>query len=89
MLFWSSFLNPPTGALDFLQKPVLAFVRLSHSVVIESVLESSVPIRFIFVLVGPSQSGINYSETGRTMGALMADWVREERKSENNGKAAP
>ncbi|KAG8006759.1 Band 3 anion exchange protein, partial [Nibea albiflora] len=63
------------GALDFLQKPVVAFVRLSDSVVMESALECPVPIRFVFVLVGPSQSGMNYSESGRAMGALMADWV--------------
>ncbi|TMS14687.1 Band 3 anion exchange protein [Larimichthys crocea] len=64
-----------SGALDFLQKPVVAFVRLSDSVVMESALESPIPIRFIFVLVGPSRSGMNYSESGRAMGALMADWV--------------
>lgn len=68
------------GALDFLQKPVVAFVRLSDSVVMESALECPVPIRFVFVLVGPSQSGMNYSESGRAMGALMADWVREKGK---------
>uniref|UniRef100_A0A669B6Z5 Anion exchange protein n=1 Tax=Oreochromis niloticus TaxID=8128 RepID=A0A669B6Z5_ORENI len=55
----------PTGELDFLQKPAVAFVRLSDSVVMESVLESSIPIRFIFLLVGPGHSGINYSESGR------------------------
>uniref|UniRef100_A0A669BT28 Solute carrier family 4 member 1a (Diego blood group) n=1 Tax=Oreochromis niloticus TaxID=8128 RepID=A0A669BT28_ORENI len=65
----------PTGELDFLQKPAVAFVRLSDSVVMESVLESSIPIRFIFLLVGPGHSGINYSESGRAMGALLADWV--------------
>lgn len=65
----------PTGALDLLQKPVVAFVRLSDSVVMESALESPVPVRFVFILVGPSQSGFDYSESGRAMGALMADWV--------------
>ncbi|XP_045891539.1 solute carrier family 4 member 1a (Diego blood group) [Micropterus dolomieu] len=64
-----------SGVLDILQKPVVAFVRLSDSVVMDSVLESSVPVRFVFVLVGPSQGGIDYSESGRAMGALMADWV--------------
>ncbi|CAG5897328.1 unnamed protein product [Menidia menidia] len=64
-----------TGALDFLQKPVVAFVRLADSIVIESVLESAVPIRFVFMMVGPSDAGVNYSESGRAMGALMADWV--------------
>uniref|UniRef100_A0A669BS21 Anion exchange protein n=1 Tax=Oreochromis niloticus TaxID=8128 RepID=A0A669BS21_ORENI len=48
---------------------------LCDSVVMESVLESSIPIRFIFLLVGPGHSGINYSESGRAMGALLADWV--------------
>uniref|UniRef100_A0A8C4GZY6 Anion exchange protein n=1 Tax=Dicentrarchus labrax TaxID=13489 RepID=A0A8C4GZY6_DICLA len=62
-------------ALDLLEKPVVAFVRLTDSVVIESALESPVPIRFVFVLVGPSQSEIDYSQCGRAMGALMADWV--------------
>uniref|UniRef100_A0A146VAG2 Anion exchange protein n=1 Tax=Fundulus heteroclitus TaxID=8078 RepID=A0A146VAG2_FUNHE len=64
-----------TGVLDLLQKPVMAFVRLSDTVVMESVLESSVPVRFILMMVGPSQSDVNYTQTGRAMGALMADWV--------------
>lgn len=76
----------PAGVLDLLQKPVVAFVRLSDSVVMESVLETHVPVRFVFVLVGPSQSGMDYSETGRAMGALMADWVRQQ--SGNDGTAA-
>uniref|UniRef100_A0A672YM79 Anion exchange protein n=1 Tax=Sphaeramia orbicularis TaxID=375764 RepID=A0A672YM79_9TELE len=42
--------------VDVLQKPVVAFVRLQDSVVMPSVLESPVPVRFVFILVGPSQS---------------------------------
>ncbi|XP_077415242.1 solute carrier family 4 member 1a (Diego blood group) [Vanacampus margaritifer] len=64
-----------SGALDLLEKPVVAFVRLRDSVVMDSALECSVPVRFVFILVGPSQSGMDYSESGRAMGALMADWV--------------
>ncbi|XP_017274872.1 solute carrier family 4 member 1a (Diego blood group) [Kryptolebias marmoratus] len=64
-----------TGIFDLLQKPVLAFVRLSDSVVMESVLQSSVPVRFVFMMVGPSQGGLDYSQCGRAMAALMADWV--------------
>ncbi|KAM8844161.1 solute carrier family 4 member 1a (Diego blood group) isoform 2-T3 [Spinachia spinachia] len=64
-----------SGVLDILQKPVTAFVRLSDSMVMNSSLESPVPVRFVFLLVGPSQSGVDYSESGRAMGALMADWV--------------
>lgn len=68
------------GALDFLQKPVVAFVRLTDAMVMESALESPIPVRFVFVLVGPSQGDIDYRETGRAMGALMADWVRRKKK---------
>ncbi|XP_049601074.1 solute carrier family 4 member 1a (Diego blood group) [Syngnathus scovelli] len=64
-----------SGALELLEKPVVAFVRLRDSVPMESALECSVPVRFVFLLVGPSQSGVDYSESGRAMGALMADWV--------------
>lgn len=70
------------GALDFLQKPVVAFVRLKDSMVMESALESPIPVRFVFVLVGPSQIDMDYRETGRAMGALMADWVRRKKKRE-------
>lgn len=41
----------------------------------ESSLESPIPVRFVFMLVGPSQSDMDYSQSGRAMGALMADWV--------------
>lgn len=64
-----------SGELDFLQKPAVAFVRLRDSMVMDSALESPVPVRFVFVLVGPSRSDMNYSEMGRAMGALLADWV--------------
>lgn len=66
------------GAVDFLQKPVTAFVRLQDSVVMDGIIEASVPVRFIFALVGPTESGIDFHESGRAMGTLLADWVREE-----------
>lgn len=78
--------NCSIGVLDSLQKPVTAFVRLSDSMVMDSSLESPIPVRFVFVLVGPSQSGVDYSESGRAMGALMADWVRERRESSGRYK---
>lgn len=70
----------PIGVLSSLEKPVVAFVRLEDSMVMESTMECSVPVRFVFVLMGPSQNDMDYSETGRAMGALMADWVRKRRK---------
>ncbi|XP_017349044.1 solute carrier family 4 member 1a (Diego blood group) isoform X2 [Ictalurus punctatus] len=64
-----------SGAVDFLQKPVTAFVRLQDSVVMDGIIEASVPVRFIFALVGPTESGIDFHESGRAMGTLLADWV--------------
>ncbi|XP_018612964.1 solute carrier family 4 member 1a (Diego blood group) isoform X2 [Scleropages formosus] len=64
-----------SSAMDFLEKPTIAFVRLKDTVVLESVLEAPIPVRFVFMLIGPSQSGIDYHESGRAMAALMADRV--------------
>ncbi|KAM4624314.1 solute carrier family 4 member 1b (Diego blood group) [Polymixia lowei] len=63
------------GALDFLERPTVAFVRLKEAVVLDSALEAPVPVRFIFVLVGPSKNDMDFHETGRAMAALMADKV--------------
>lgn len=63
------------GALDFLEKPTVVFVRLKKAAVLDSALEAPVPVRFIFALVGPSKTDMDYHETGRAMAALMADKV--------------
>ncbi|XP_062907472.1 anion exchange protein 3-like isoform X2 [Mobula hypostoma] len=61
------------GTLASLEQPTMAFVRLSESVLLESVLEVSVPVRFIFVLLGPAQSSMDYHEIGRSISTLMSD----------------
>uniref|UniRef100_A0A3P8NK21 Anion exchange protein n=1 Tax=Astatotilapia calliptera TaxID=8154 RepID=A0A3P8NK21_ASTCA len=48
-------------------------VLLSEAVLLESVLEVPVPVRFIFVLLGPSQSNVDYHEIGRSFSTLMSD----------------
>ncbi|XP_028825383.1 solute carrier family 4 member 1b (Diego blood group) [Denticeps clupeoides] len=63
------------GHLDFLEKPTVAFVRLKEAAVLQSALEAPVPVRFVFVLIGPSNCDMDYHETGRAMAALMADKV--------------
>ncbi|KAI5619330.1 band 3 anion transport protein, partial [Silurus asotus] len=64
-----------SGAVESLQKPVVAFVRLQDSVMMDGIMEASVPVRFVFVLVGPTESGVDFHESGRAMGTLLADWV--------------
>lgn len=56
----------------------MAFVRLDEAVLLESVLEVPVPVRFIFVLLGPSQSSVDYHEIGRSFSTLMSDKVHDE-----------
>uniref|UniRef100_A0A8C5C5S9 Anion exchange protein n=1 Tax=Gadus morhua TaxID=8049 RepID=A0A8C5C5S9_GADMO len=65
----------PPGSLDFLEKPTVAFVRLKAATVLDSALEAAVPVRFVFVLIGPGKNNFDYHETGRAMAALMADKV--------------
>uniref|UniRef100_A0AAQ5YJ45 Anion exchange protein n=1 Tax=Amphiprion ocellaris TaxID=80972 RepID=A0AAQ5YJ45_AMPOC len=61
------------GCVEFLEQPAMAFVRLNDAVLLESVLEVPVPVRFIFVLIGPSQSNVDYHEIGRSFSTLMSD----------------
>ncbi len=43
----------------------------------EGVLEAPVPVRFVFFLMGPSHSGMDYHESGRADG--VADgWLGKE-----------
>lgn len=63
------------GCVEFLEKPAMAFVRLNESVLLESILEVPVPIRFIFVLLGPTQTNVDYHEIGRSFSTLMSDKV--------------
>ena len=49
--------NILVGEVDFLEKPLSAFVRLSQAVVLGDLTEVPVPTRFVFVLLGPMVSG--------------------------------
>ncbi|KAM9447328.1 anion exchange protein 3-like isoform 3-T4 [Salvelinus alpinus] len=61
------------GCVDFLEQPAMAFIRLSEAVLLESVLEVPVPVRFLFALLGPAQSNMDYHEIGRSFSTLMSD----------------
>uniref|UniRef100_A0A8C4ZUJ6 Anion exchange protein n=1 Tax=Gadus morhua TaxID=8049 RepID=A0A8C4ZUJ6_GADMO len=61
------------GCVEFLEQPAMAFVRLNEAVLLESVLEVPVPVRFLFVLLGPSQNNMDYHEIGRSFSTLMSD----------------
>lgn len=56
----------------------MAFVRLQEAVELESVLEVPVPVRFLFVLLGPPTTSMDYHQIGRSISTLMCDKVSEE-----------
>ncbi|NP_001075499.1 anion exchange protein 3 [Oryctolagus cuniculus] len=66
------------GCVPFLEQPAAAFVRLSEAVLLESVLEVPVPVRFLFVMLGPSHISTDYHELGRSIATLMSDKLFHE-----------
>ncbi|KAM5153116.1 anion exchange protein 3 [Mantella aurantiaca] len=66
------------GCVEFLANPATAFVRLNEAVLLESVLEVPIPVRFLFILLGPTQSHMDYHEMGRSISTLMSDKVFHE-----------
>ncbi|ELV10660.1 Anion exchange protein 2 [Tupaia chinensis] len=66
------------GCVPFLEQPAAAFVRLSEAVLLESVLEVPVPVRFLFVMLGPNQTSTDYHELGRSIATLMSDKLFHE-----------
>uniref|UniRef100_A0A8C9U282 Anion exchange protein n=1 Tax=Scleropages formosus TaxID=113540 RepID=A0A8C9U282_SCLFO len=61
------------GCMESLEQPAMAFVRLGEAALLESVLEVPVPVRFLFLLLGPSQCNLDYHEIGRSFSTLMCD----------------
>ncbi|XP_075701299.1 band 3 anion transport protein-like [Rhinoderma darwinii] len=63
------------GSANFLDTPTLCFVRLKEAVLLESVLEVSLPIRFLFIILGPKDTYKSYHEVGRAVSSMMAERV--------------
>jgi anion exchange protein len=61
------------GEVDFLEQPTMAFMRLAEGVVIPSLIEVNIPVRFIFILLGPKTANLDYHEVGRSISTLMAN----------------
>ncbi|KAJ7322124.1 hypothetical protein JRQ81_018411 [Phrynocephalus forsythii] len=61
------------GSVEFLDQPTMAFVRLQEAAQLDAVLEVPVPVRFLFVLLGPSSANMDYHEIGRSISTLMSD----------------
>lgn len=61
------------GAVDFLKHPTIAFIRLAEGVLMDNLVEVPIPVRFMFVLLGPTQGDMDYHEVGRSISTLMSD----------------
>ncbi len=63
------------GPVNFLAEPIMAFVRLSEGRDLDNLLEVPLPSRFLFILMGPAKSNMDYHEIGRSISTLMANKV--------------
>ncbi|XP_037938410.1 anion exchange protein 3-like isoform X1 [Teleopsis dalmanni] len=61
------------GPVDFLTQPTIAFVRLAEGVLMPNITEVPVPVRFMFILLGPVTFDLDYHEVGRSIATLMAN----------------
>ncbi|CAH1788172.1 unnamed protein product [Owenia fusiformis] len=66
------------GTVDFLEKPTMAFVRLSQGRQLRNLTEVPLPVRFIFLLLGPPTANMDYHEIGRSISTLMSNEVFHE-----------
>ncbi|KAK2493221.1 hypothetical protein MC885_009236 [Smutsia gigantea] len=62
------------GRAVFLEQPVLGFVRLLEAVELEAV-QLPLPVRFLFVLLGPEAPHTDYTQLGRAAATLMSERV--------------
>ncbi|KAE8581069.1 hypothetical protein XENTR_v10024657 [Xenopus tropicalis] len=67
--------NILVGELEFLDRAIVAFVRLSPAVLLSGLTEVPIPSRFLFILLGPLGKGQQYHEIGRSIATLMTDEV--------------
>lgn len=68
--------NILVGEVDFLNHPVVTFVRLLHPIILRDLTEVPVPTKFVFILLGPMGNQSKYHEIGRSIATLMSDEVR-------------
>lgn len=55
----------------------MAFVRLQEAVFLDSVLEASVPVRFLFLFLRPPAADTDSHQIGHSISTLMSDKVSE------------
>ncbi|XP_071443219.1 band 3 anion transport protein isoform X2 [Hetaerina americana] len=61
------------GSVEFLEQPTIAFVRLAQGILLPTITEVPIPVRFMFILLGPKESDLDYHEIGRSISTLMSN----------------
>ncbi|XP_062543576.1 band 3 anion transport protein isoform X4 [Armigeres subalbatus] len=61
------------GSVEFLEQPTIAFVRLAEGIPMPSITEVPIPVRFLFILLGPKTAELDYHEVGRSIATLMSN----------------
>ncbi|XP_069770112.1 sodium bicarbonate cotransporter 3-like isoform X1 [Narcine bancroftii] len=67
--------NVLVGEVDFLERPIIAFIRLSPAILLTGLTEVPIPTRFLFIMLGPSGKAQQYHEIGRSIATLMTDEI--------------
>ncbi|XP_068092301.1 sodium bicarbonate cotransporter 3 isoform X12 [Hyperolius riggenbachi] len=67
--------NVLVGEVELLDRPIIAFVRLSPAALLSGLTEVPIPTRFLFVLLGPTGKAAQYHEIGRSIATLMTDEI--------------
>lgn len=63
------------GVLTELVDVQFAMVRLAEAVFMPELMDAQLPIRFLFVILGPHIADVSYHEVGRALATLMANPV--------------
>ncbi|CAH8467855.1 unnamed protein product [Schistosoma turkestanicum] len=61
------------GLIEFLKSPLLILLRLNKSIQRSCISEVDIPVRFIFIYVGPQNDELNYAELARIFAVMMTN----------------
>lgn len=59
--------------MEFLEQPTIAFIRLAQGIMMPTITEVPIPVRFMFILLGPKNADLDYHEVGRSIATLMSN----------------
>ncbi|CAL8108254.1 unnamed protein product [Calicophoron daubneyi] len=61
------------GTIEFLEKPLIVLVRLNNCIRKSCITEVDIPVRFIFVYLGPPSTELRYDKLARVFAVMMGN----------------